>query len=113
MSRAASSRRFSIALAGDKPVSVLNTRLNCRGLRQAASASLSTESSVPNYVGQIEAQSVPDLNWRPIQKRRVLRLSARTTMMQDEQPGSLADFFPADVALHQTERQVKAGCHSS
>src|SRR6267378_3267473 len=47
MSRAASSRRFSIALAGDKPVSVLNTRLNCRGLRQAASASLSTESSVP------------------------------------------------------------------
>ena len=41
--RAASRRRFSIAFAGDMPVSRRNTRLNWRGLKQAASASFSTD----------------------------------------------------------------------
>ena len=39
MTRAASRRRFSTAFAGDIPVSRWNTRLNWRGLKQAASAS--------------------------------------------------------------------------
>jgi hypothetical protein len=43
-SLAASSLRFSIALAGDCPVSMRNTRLNWRGLRRAASASRSTDN---------------------------------------------------------------------
>src|SRR5258706_500709 len=63
--------------------------------------------------GKLKRSLYPIRTGVQIQKRRVLRLSARSTMMQDEQPGSLADFFPADVALHQSERQVKAGRHSS
>jgi hypothetical protein len=42
ISLATSMRKFSIALAGDKPVSPWNARLNWRGLRRAASASFST-----------------------------------------------------------------------
>jgi len=44
--RAASTRRFSTALAGDWPVSAWNARLNWRGLRCAASASCRTVSSL-------------------------------------------------------------------
>ena len=42
--RAASTRRFSTACAGDCPVSALKARLNCRGLRCATSARSSTDS---------------------------------------------------------------------
>ena len=46
VSRAASTRRFSTALAGDWPVSARKARLNWRGLRCAASASCSTASGL-------------------------------------------------------------------
>jgi len=46
INRAASRRSFSIAFAGDSPVSAANARVNWRGLRWAASASFSTVSSV-------------------------------------------------------------------
>ena len=51
MNLAASSRRFSMAFAGDRPVSALNTRPNCRGLRHAASASFSNVNSRPDDLG--------------------------------------------------------------
>jgi hypothetical protein len=46
ISRADSTRSRSIAFAGDCPVSSLNNRLNCRGLRKAAFAKVPTDNGV-------------------------------------------------------------------
>ena len=47
-----------MALAGDKPVSARNTRLNCRGLRCAASASSLHGQGQPEIVYGIIAKRI-------------------------------------------------------
>ena len=106
ISRAASRRRVSIALAGVVPVSARNARLNWRGLRPAAAARSSTEVTERRF-RRTDAKAFwmrSDLGF--IQHRRMLGLSARPHEIDDEDPGDREREIGPEILLQHMEGQV-------
>ena len=113
ISRAASSRSPSIAFAGDCPVSSVNTRLNCRGLKCAVLASSSTGKRPVQVLARVVQRVLNAVGLRrEIEHFRMLRLPARAPLMHHELVRDRTRDIGAEIFLDHPEREVETRGHA-
>ena len=112
ISRAASTRRFSTALAGDWPVSARKARLNWRGLRCAALASCRNRQRLVEIALRIGQCALDAVGFGlQLQQRRKLRLATGAPVIDHELPGHGPGDIRAQILFDHSQRQVDARGH--